>query len=119
RLGILTDLGHPFAALIETMGELDGAYLESNFDADMLRRGPYSAALKRRIAGDGGHLSNDDAADLVWCGRAARLKWIAVAHLSEENNLPELAVAAHKGRIGGCFDVHIAPRHAASEMLSV
>jgi phosphoribosyl 1,2-cyclic phosphodiesterase len=85
----------------------------------MLRRGSYPPELKRRIAGSGGHLSNEDAADLVWWCRPDRMKWLVAAHISEENNLPELAIAAHCGRLGTMFPVIVAPRHTAGPMLSV
>lgn len=119
RLGVMTDLGSPFKALADAVAELDAAYLESNFDLHMLRTGPYSPSTQRRIAGRGGHLSNDEAADLVYACRSARLKWIAAAHISECNNRPELAVQAHHQRIGTLFDVHVASRYDVGPLLEV
>jgi phosphoribosyl 1,2-cyclic phosphodiesterase len=58
KLGILTDLGHPFEELLPVIASLDAVFIESNFDPAMLESGPYPAFLKRRISGPRGHLSN-------------------------------------------------------------
>jgi len=119
RLGILTDLGHPFGGLQEILESVDAAYLECNYDPQMLATGSYPEALKSRIRGEGGHLSNSESANLLRaCGRR-RPKWIAVSHLSQENNLPELAVDAQHGAVGRDYPVHHASRHEASEVWTV
>jgi phosphoribosyl 1,2-cyclic phosphodiesterase len=119
RLGILTDLGHPFRGLAEIISQLDGAYLESNYDPEMLENGPYPAGLKARIRGDGGHLSNHESARLSLACLRSRLKWVAVAHLSEMNNHPDLALAAHRELVGHSFPVHLASRHEVGPLLDV
>ncbi len=119
RLGILTDLGHPFAALASALAELDAAYLESNYDPEMLASGPYPPELQDRIRGAGGHLSNDEAAELLRrCGRRTP-RWVALAHLSEHNNRPELALDTHRKRLGRDYPLHIASRYEASRMFEV
>jgi len=119
RLGILTDLGHPFPGLASILESIDAAYLECNYDPEMLEIGGYPPELKARIRGDGGHLSNDESAGLLrTCGRR-RPKWIAVAHLSAENNLPELAVGAQHQAVGRDYPVFHASRHRPSELLTV
>ena len=119
RLGILTDLGHPFDGLQRLLESVDAAYLECNYDAEMLENGHYPLFLKRRIRGPGGHLSNNDAAELLRsCGRN-RPRWIAVAHLSEDNNRPELAIAAQHDAVGKQYPVYHASRHESSELLTV
>ena len=97
RLGILTDLGHTFDGLADVVGELDAVFLESNYDPHMLRHGPYPAFLKRRIAGPGGHISNEESAELV-AASATGQAWVCLAHLSEKNNTPRLAMETHQRR---------------------
>ena len=118
RLGILTDLGHPFRELGEVLGSVDAAYLESNYDPQMLETGRYPLPLKRRIRGSGGHLSNFESAELL---RAAggRLRWAALAHLSEENNTPELAFETHRNRLGSGFPLYLAPRYDVSPVFEI
>lgn len=118
RLGIFTDVGHPFASFQGLVESVDGAYLECNYDPNMLESGTYSEQLKRRIRGAGGHLSNEDAAMLMRrCRR--RPAWLAMAHLSEENNHPDLAFAAQREAVGRDYPIYLAPRYACSEMMSV
>jgi len=119
RLGIMTDLGHPFAALSEALASVDAAYLESNYDAHLLRTGRYAEHLKRRIAGKGGHLSNDEAAQVMKQSINGRFRWLAAAHLSEENNRPDLAVEAHRRRVGASLPVFVASRYEVGRLLEV
>jgi phosphoribosyl 1,2-cyclic phosphodiesterase len=116
RLGVLTDLGHPFDGLRQLLPTLDAAYLESNYDPEMLAMGPYPPHLQARIRGDGGHLSNHEAAGLVGEG-ARRLQWVVLSHLSEHNNKPELALEAHRRRTGREFPLHVAPRYELGPVL--
>ena len=119
RLGILTDLGHPFAGLQDVLESVDAAYLECNYDSDMLDTGPYPARLKARIRGAGGHLSNDESAMLTdACGRR-RPRWIDVAHLSDENNHPDLAIRAVQRAVGHDYPVFLASRRQSSELLTL
>ena len=119
RLGIMTDLGHPFRALEEALETVDAAYLECNYDHHMLWNGRYAERLKRRIAGQGGHLSNDEAAEITKRTVSGRLRWLAAAHLSEENNRPELAIDAHRRRVGSMLPVFVASRYEVGRMLEV
>jgi phosphoribosyl 1,2-cyclic phosphodiesterase len=119
RLGILTDLGHPFRALPRILEDLDAAYLESNYDPEMLATGPYPAALKARIRGQHGHLSNEESAALSARAARGRLRWVAAAHLSEVNNDPELALNSHRRGVGRTFPVHLASRYAVGDILEI
>jgi phosphoribosyl 1,2-cyclic phosphodiesterase len=120
RLGVLTDLGHPFAGLGELVAGLDGVFLESNHDVGMLAAGPYPPHLKRRIRGPHGHISNDETAALldVAAGRG-RLRWACLAHLSAENNTPEIALATSRRAIAGRIALAVAGRHAVSEPFAI
>ncbi|HEX5864755.1 MAG TPA: MBL fold metallo-hydrolase [Casimicrobiaceae bacterium] len=94
RLGVLTDLGVSTAYVEASLSGCDALVLECNHDLDMLANGDYSFPLKRRIAGKFGHLDNSAAAGLLARIDSSRLKHLIAAHLSEQNNLPELARTA-------------------------
>jgi phosphoribosyl 1,2-cyclic phosphodiesterase len=111
RLGILTDLGHVFDDLRSTISGLDAVFLESNYDTEMLANGWYPEFLKARISGPGGHLSNVEAAELVARDAGASLRWVCLAHLSEENNDPALALSTHRRVLGQSLDVLVSSRH--------
>ena len=117
RLGIMTDLGSRFLGLKEIVATLDGIYLESNFDSEMLENGIYADDLKQRIRGGSGHLSNEEAAHLLKTGE--RLRWACLGHLSAKNNSPELAMATHRNILGPALPLHLALRTGVSEMLEL
>jgi phosphoribosyl 1,2-cyclic phosphodiesterase len=94
RAAVVTDLGHAPASLAQALGRLDLLVLEFNHDLRMLLEGPYPWPLKQRIRGDRGHLSNDQAAALLVQLCHPGLKQVVLAHLSEHNNSPALALAA-------------------------
>ena len=100
RCGLLTDAGHVTSHVLAMLAGCDALVLECNHDADMLARGAYPFPLKQRIAGRFGHLNNDAAADLLRQVAHGRLQHVACAHLSQENNRPELARAALAGALG-------------------
>jgi phosphoribosyl 1,2-cyclic phosphodiesterase len=117
RLGILTDLGHPFKELSAVVSSLDAVFIESNYDPLMLSMGPYPACLKKRIQGPKGHLSNIDAAELLLAG--ARLKWACLSHLSENNNKPAIALKTHREIVGRRLTLYTASRYAPSGILTI
>lgn len=117
RLGILTDLGHVFDGLQGIIKGLDAVFLESNYDPDMLDSGPYPYFLRKRIKGPGGHISNPEAAELLMSGD--RLKWACLAHLSGQNNDPEVALRTHRRILGDSLPLHTAARYTASGILSL
>ena len=115
-MGILTDLGHAFQGLKDVLQSLDAVIIESNYDQEMLESGPYPEHLKRRIKGEGGHLSNEDSAILLKRFASERLKWACLCHLSEENNEPDRARAIHDEILDGKFPIHVASRYDVSEV---
>jgi phosphoribosyl 1,2-cyclic phosphodiesterase len=94
RLGYLTDLGSSTAHVEKMLGACQALVLECNHDRAMLKNGTYPPSLKARIAGSHGHFSNDQAADLLGRLGVGWLRHIVAAHLSEQNNRPDLACAA-------------------------
>jgi phosphoribosyl 1,2-cyclic phosphodiesterase len=120
RLGILTDLGHVFKDLVTLVSSLDAVFLESNYDPDMLARGPYPAYLKQRIKGPRGHISNTEAAEVLLRASAAnRLQWACLAHLSEQNNHPDVALRTHRALMSEKIPLYVADRYRASDILIV
>ncbi|MEO1765914.1 MBL fold metallo-hydrolase [Thiobacter aerophilum] len=91
RLGVLTDLGRSTRHIETMLDRVDALVLECNHDVELLAAGPYPPTLKRRVAGDYGHLSNAAAAALLAKLDTRRLKHIIAAHLSRTNNRPGLA----------------------------
>lgn len=91
RVGIATDLGYLPSNVHVHLRRCDLLMLESNHDLDMLRDGPYPWSVKQRVMSRVGHLSNDAAADFLERDYDGHAAWVVLAHLSESNNLPELA----------------------------
>lgn len=112
RLGILTDLGHVFGALREVVPTLDGVFIESNYDPEMLACGNYPSFLKERIRGPRGHLSNREAADLLAGVASQSLRWVCLSHLSGQNNRPEIALKVHREALGEGVELCVARRDA-------
>lgn len=91
KLGMATDLGVFTDYTVDKMTGSDALYIESNHDINMLLVGPYPYPLKQRIHSEFGHLSNDDAAELILKLRSKRLKQVVLAHVSQDNNFADLA----------------------------
>lgn len=100
RLGVLTDAGHITPHIEAMLSGCDALVLECNHDAAMLAGGAYPYHLKQRVGGRFGHLNNEDAAALLGRLDNSRLQHIVAAHLSQKNNLEELAVRALSGALG-------------------
>jgi phosphoribosyl 1,2-cyclic phosphodiesterase len=100
RLAVVTDLGMSTQHVEEKLSGCDALVLECNHDAQMLAGGSYPKMLKERIAGRFGHLDNAAAGAILTRIDCSRLKHVLAAHLSQENNRPELAVAALAGALG-------------------
>jgi len=100
RLGVLTDTGAATPHILAMLDGCDALVLECNHDRDMLAGGAYPRHLKQRIAGRFGHLDNEAAAALLAKLDRSRLQHLVAAHLSEQNNTPQLARAALAGAIG-------------------
>jgi phosphoribosyl 1,2-cyclic phosphodiesterase len=109
RLGILTDLGHTTAHVQQHLAGCGTLLLECNHDEQMLAAGAYPAFLKRRVGGAYGHLANSAAAALAQVLLASGLRQVLAAHLSEQNNKPELARQALADAMA-CSpgDIHVA-----------
>jgi len=109
KIGIATDLGIATNLVKQSLKNCDLLYIESNHDPEMLIKGPYPWPLKQRIKSRTGHLSNKDAKELIAELRNEDLQHIILAHLSEENNRPEIA-AREVGEAlnGSTISLHVA-----------
>ncbi len=119
RLGIATDVGHVYDDLKSLVKSVDGLFLESNYDEVMLQNGPYPMRLKQRISGSRGHISNRDAAELVESSASSKLQWLCLAHLSDKNNSPRKAMAAHRKLLGDTLPIHLTSRDHATDLVSL
>ncbi len=91
KFGMLTDSGAVTPHIVELLQGCDALILECNHDPIMLAEGPYPPPLQARVSGQLGHLSNQQAADLLCRIDHGRLSHLMAAHLSEKNNRPQLA----------------------------
>ena len=94
HLGVLTDVGSITPHLLANLQGCDALLLECNHDREMLALSRYPASLKARIGGRYGHLSNETAAEILSAIMHSGLRHLVAAHLSEQNNRPDLARAA-------------------------
>jgi phosphoribosyl 1,2-cyclic phosphodiesterase len=92
KIAIVLDLGYVSNLVVERLKGCDAIVLESNHDVHMLKVGPYPWALKQRVMSRRGHLSNDMVAEYLTSGFDGNARQVVLAHLSENNNLPELAL---------------------------
>jgi phosphoribosyl 1,2-cyclic phosphodiesterase len=104
NLGVLTDAGSVTAHLLEHLRACQALLLECNHDERMLAESRYPASLKARIGGRHGHLSNSTAASILGACRHDGLRHVVAAHLSEQNNTPELARQALAHACGAAPD---------------
>lgn len=126
-VAVATDMGHFDQYIIDHLQGLDALLLEANHDVRMLETGPYPYYLKRRILGDHGHLSNENAGRLLNCILHDRLKHIFLGHLSQENNYEELAYETVKYEIdqgnhsyrSSDFPISVAKRSEMSEVINL
>lgn len=120
RLGVLTDLGSLTPHVVESYGECDGLVLECNHDPQMLLQGPYPVSLKRRVGGQLGHLSNQQAATLLKQCNVDRLQHLVLSHLSEQNNTPDHASSAVREVVeAGLERIRVASQSAGFDWLEV
>lgn len=126
-VAVATDMGHFDQYVIDHLQGLDALLLESNHDVNMLQTGPYPYYLKRRILGDHGHLSNENAGRLLTYVLHDNMKHILLGHLSKENNYEALAYETVKLEIdqgdtpyrSGDFSITVAKRDEMSQIINL
>ncbi len=98
RLGFATDVGQLMPRLMECLAGCHALVVESNYDPTMLEGNPrYPRSVKNRIKGGYGHLSNSEAGEMLAEVSHPKLRQVVAAHLSENNNLPQLALETLAG----------------------
>lgn len=123
KCSVVTDLGFVTEEVRQSIYGSQLALVEANHDVDWLKSGAYPPYLKRRILGDGGHLSNEDSGELC-CELAEHgTQKLVLAHLSHENNTPERARSVVCGMLSRRgFDqvsVTVAPRQTCCQPIEV
>lgn len=98
-VGVLTDLGHATSHVLAHLALCDALLLECNHEAELLEASAYPWSLKQRVGGNFGHLSNQDAANIAGALHHPKLHTVVAAHLSIQNNRPELAKFALAGAL--------------------
>ena len=101
KIGICTDLGYMPASVRNHLRGCHVLMLESNHDLEMLRGGPYPWSVKQRVMSRVGHLSNDALADFLTKDYDGAAEFLILAHLSEQNNHPEIARMTAERALGG------------------
>ncbi|HEU5451139.1 MAG TPA: MBL fold metallo-hydrolase [Terriglobales bacterium] len=100
KIAIATDLGYVPASVADHLRGCDALLIEANHDLEMLRGGPYPWSVKQRVMSRVGHLSNDALADFLAGDYDGSASFLVLGHLSEQNNLPELARRAAERALG-------------------
>ena len=100
RVGVFTDIGTPCQNVIRHFSDCHAAFLEANYDEEMLANGSYPFYLKRRISSERGHLSNSQALELFLKHRPSYMSHLVLSHLSKNNNCPELVKNTFEANAG-------------------
>lgn len=115
NIGVFTDIGEPCDNVKSHLQKCDGLFLEANYDEKMLWEGRYPYFLKQRVASEVGHLSNDQAFELLDKHVGENLQCVFLSHISKENNTPEIA-SKRMDSLSAKFEVKVATRFEASEV---
>ncbi|MFD2585103.1 MBL fold metallo-hydrolase [Pedobacter vanadiisoli] len=118
RVGIFTDIGTVCDRLITHFKNCHAAFLEANYDTNMLQNGHYPYFLKKRIMGGQGHLSNAQALELFVNHKPAYMSHLLLSHLSKDNNDPELVEKLFKNVAGNTL-VKVASRYEETALYYV
>lgn len=118
NVGVFTDIGIACDRVIHHFKQCHAAFLEANYDVEMLMKGNYPYPLKKRISGGNGHLSNIQALDLFLEHRPAFMSHLILSHLSSNNNKPEIVDQLFSQHAGGTH-ITVASRYKESEVLLI
>lgn len=120
RLGVLTDAGSSTPYLVHRLQGCAALLIECNHDRDLLAVSSYPASLKARVGGRWGHLANDTSAEILAACAHSGLRHVVAAHLSQQNNRPDLAATALAHAVGTAVsDIVIASPDKGFDWLDV
>jgi len=117
-VGVFTDIGRSCEHVIRHFQLCNAAFLESNYDEEMLETGKYPIYLKNRIRDGRGHLSNSQAAELFIKNRPPFMSHLFLSHLSKNNNTPKIVKDLFT-KIAGNTEVIISPRDKETELYHI
>lgn len=119
KIGVFTDIGAPCEQLIHYFKQCNAAFLEANYDEEMLEKGRYPFSLKKRITGGHGHLSNKQALDLFIQHQPVFMTHIILSHLSQDNNCPQLVYNLFRKHANKDLNVVVASRFQETSIYTV
>ncbi|NLR59082.1 MBL fold metallo-hydrolase [Chitinophaga polysaccharea] len=117
-IGIFTDIGAPCEHVVRHFQQCHAAFLEANYDEEMLEKGRYPYYLKNRIRGGKGHLSNRQALEIFTTHRPAFMSHLLLAHLSRDNNNPDLVQALFDQHANGT-QIIVASRYQETAVYAI
>lgn len=117
-IGVFTDLGRVCDQLTHHFKMCYAAFLESNYDTNMLENGRYPPQLKQRISHGYGHLSNSEAFELFDKSEVPQLSHLFLSHLSADNNNPDIALELFRSKKSHTH-IMVAPRHQEMELIEI
>lgn len=118
KVGVLTDIGTVCRHVADNFSQCHAAFLEANYDEEMLEKGRYPNHLKNRIRSDAGHLSNAQSLELFRSHRPAFMSLVLLSHLSQDNNNPELAASLFRKHAGNTR-IDVASRHKETRVYHI
>lgn len=118
KVGVFTDIGAPCEHVVRHFEQCHAAFLEANYDEDLLSNGSYPIYLKNRIRGEKGHMSNEQALELFARHRPAHMSHLLLSHLSRENNSPKIVKNAFT-KIAAGTEIIIASRDRESRLYHI
>ena len=118
KVGVFTDIGFPCEKVIHYFKQCHAAFLEANYDEQMLEEGRYPYYLKKRISGDKGHLSNTQALRLFTQHKPAFMSHLFLSHLSRDNNSPHMVRELFMQHAGNTA-ITVASRYSETEVFTI
>ncbi len=118
QVGVFTDIGSPCENVRKHVHMCHALFLETNYDETMLKEGSYPWHLKQRISSDHGHMSNDQAFELLKNHSGSQLEMVLLSHLSAENNTPDKAIGRFE-ELKQKYRISLTSRYAPTEVFTL